>query len=66
MFFAAVKMGLKAGKPVPASTRKLLPLLDDEHLLRMGGHLKNAVMIYNKNHPIILSKSAPVTELLND
>lgn len=58
---------LKSSKPLKKSSSltKLVPFLDTEGLLRIGGRLQECTMLsYDEKHPIILPKSAHVTTLL--
>lgn len=54
------------GKPARKHLRKLTPFLDDDHLLRVDGRLGYAEIPYNEKHPLMLPKSARLTELLID
>ena len=44
----------------------LNPYLDDKGLVRVGGRLENTTLRYSAKHPIILSKSSRLTELVID
>ena len=57
---------LKEKKPLPKGNRleKLDPFIDDDGLLRVGGRLKRANLIYDVKHPIILPRHGHLVELL--
>nr|CAI5828095.1 unnamed protein product [Callosobruchus analis] len=38
--------------------------LDDNHIIRVGGRLKNTYLPYNVKHPILLSSKHPLTKLI--
>ncbi|CAK1603805.1 unnamed protein product [Parnassius mnemosyne] len=40
------------------------PFLDDEGILRVGGRLENAEILWDRMHPIILPKSSSLTNLI--
>jgi hypothetical protein len=42
----------------------LAPFLDKDNILRVGGRLKDANILYNKEHPILLPKRHHVTDLI--
>ena len=42
----------------------LAPFVDDKHLLRVGGRLKNSSLKYSQSHPIILDSKDPFTMLI--
>lgn len=44
--------------------RQLDPFLDDHDLLRVGGRLKKAEMMYGAKHPVILSKESHLSKLI--
>lgn len=66
IYFSDEKKQLSMGKPARKHLRKLTPFLDDDHLLRVGGRLGYAEIPYNEKHPLLLPKSARLTELLID
>ena len=41
-----------------------MPLLDDNGNIRVGGRLQNSDFNYSLKHPIILSKSNPLSKLI--
>ena len=43
---------------------ELNPFLDEHNLIRVGGHLKKADLIYNQRHPVLLPSQHPVTDLI--
>ena len=57
---------LKDKTPVPDSNPifKLAPILDDYGIIKFGGRLKNAQIIFDKWHPILLPKDHHVTTLI--
>lgn len=57
---------IKSGKMLPNKNR-LLPLsprMGQDHLLRVGGRLKNSRMSYQQMHPVILHGRSRVTKLM--
>ncbi|XP_043263452.1 uncharacterized protein LOC122403788 [Colletes gigas] len=57
---------LQAANPL-AQTSKLAslnPFLDSKGLLRVGGRLRNAPIVYNQKHPLILPSDHPLTNLV--
>ncbi|XP_043264280.1 uncharacterized protein LOC122404410 [Colletes gigas] len=57
---------LRATKPLTQTSKiiSLNPFLDAKGLLRVGGRLENAPIIYNQKHPLILPSDHPVTNLI--
>lgn len=47
-----------------SSILKLLPFLDDDCIIRVGGRLQNSDFAYNVKHPLILSKSNPLSTFI--
>lgn len=43
---------------------KLMPFLDDDGLIRVGGRLQNSKLSYDVKHPLILSKASPLSNLI--
>ncbi|XP_065356009.1 uncharacterized protein LOC135950390 [Calliphora vicina] len=43
---------------------KLMPFLDENGIIRVGGRLQNSDLSYNVKHPIILAKSYPLSKLI--
>ncbi|XP_075157882.1 uncharacterized protein LOC142231148 [Haematobia irritans] len=43
---------------------KLMPFLDNEGILRVGGRLQNSNFSFDRKHPILLSKSNPLSTLI--
>ena len=48
----------------PKSMSKLYPILDNDGILRVGGRLENAPVVYEPKHPIILPYRHHVTNEL--
>lgn len=40
------------------------PFLDDDGLLRIGGRLRNAILLYDEKHPYIIAKKCPLATLI--
>ncbi|XP_075163099.1 uncharacterized protein LOC142235724 [Haematobia irritans] len=56
---------ISAGKSINRSPiLKLLPFLDENGLLRVGGRLQNSNFAYDIKHPLILSKCNPLSYLI--
>ncbi|XP_018374531.1 PREDICTED: uncharacterized protein LOC108768562 [Trachymyrmex cornetzi] len=57
---------LQRGKEIDSHSRllSLSPVLDQDGLLRVGGRLRNAPLIYNQKHPILLSPHGTLTDLI--
>ncbi|XP_011884045.1 PREDICTED: uncharacterized protein LOC105571183, partial [Vollenhovia emeryi] len=57
---------LEKSKSLPTNSRllPLNPFLDDEHILRVGGRLKNANLAYESKHPLLLPKGHAITRLI--
>ena len=49
---------------MPAFMRKLHPLMDKFGLLKLGGHLENALISYEAKHPLVLPYQHHVTDLI--
>lgn len=47
-----------------SSLISLSPFLDDQHLVRVGGRLRNSSLSYNSRHPILLPKNHRLTQLI--
>ncbi|XP_075158099.1 uncharacterized protein LOC142231374 [Haematobia irritans] len=47
-----------------SSILKLMPYLDEDGIVRVGGRLQNSDLPYCVKHPIILAKSNPLSKLL--
>ncbi|CAK9799142.1 hypothetical protein ANTPLA_LOCUS1909 [Anthophora plagiata] len=47
-----------------SSLVSLSPFLDSSGLIRVGGRLKNATILYNKKHPIVLPAKHILTDLI--
>lgn len=64
--FAQEIKDLRAGKGVnkKSSIANLDPFLDNKQILRVGGRLRNTNLPYSHKHPILLSNSHYITELL--
>lgn len=43
---------------------KLLPFIDNEGLIRVGGRLQNSMFSYDVKHPILLAKHNPISTLI--
>lgn len=43
---------------------KLMPFLDENGIIRVGGRLQNSSLTYNVKHPILLAKSNPLSRLI--
>ncbi|XP_065354790.1 uncharacterized protein LOC135949223 [Calliphora vicina] len=57
---------LSSGKPL-STTHKLaalIPFIDDNGILRVGGRLENANISYDQKHPCILDKNEKLTQLI--
>ncbi|XP_059226223.1 uncharacterized protein LOC131998099 isoform X3 [Stomoxys calcitrans] len=52
--------------PLACNSRvlKLQPFLDDEGVLRVGGRIKHADLSFGKKHPILLTKTDPISYLI--
>ena len=57
---------LSSQKPLPKTHRlsSLCPFIDEDHLLKVGGRLRNASIPDSSKHQIILPKSHSVTTLI--
>jgi hypothetical protein len=44
--------------------RKCTPFVDEKGILGVGGRLENAVLEYDRKHPIILTKVMRITKLI--
>ncbi|XP_008179517.1 uncharacterized protein LOC103308231 [Acyrthosiphon pisum] len=65
-FFEDAKKAFRADRSGPVHLRRLAPFLDNEDLLRVGGCLEHALIPYTEKHPLLLPKTARLTELLID
>ncbi|XP_023930308.1 uncharacterized protein LOC106157407 [Lingula anatina] len=54
----------KAGVPADSKLTTLSPVLDDQHILRVGGRLSNAPLEKGQKHPIIIPKKSHIANLL--
>lgn len=59
-----IKMLISKGEAKQISLLKLMPFIDDEGLVRVGGRLQNSDLPYNVKHPILLSKNNPLSRLI--
>ena len=59
---------LKAKKTIPCGSKliSLNPFLDKDDVLRVGGRLDQATMVYDRKYPIILPKNHELTRLIID
>lgn len=59
-------LALTNNEPISKKSKlmKLNPFLDCDHLLRVGGRIKNSNFDYEQKHPIILPKGHPLTTLI--
>ncbi|XP_054279079.1 uncharacterized protein LOC128997465 [Macrosteles quadrilineatus] len=57
---------LQKGQTPSLPLQRLLPFLDKDGLLRVGGRLSNAYLNFNSKHPILLPKQHFVTNLIID
>lgn len=57
---------LKKESPCSSRLQRLVPLLDKEGVIRVGGRLKNSTLSYEQSHPILLPKKHEVVNLLID
>lgn len=66
--FPATLHALKSGKPLQKGNRlkDLLPFIDHEGLLRVGGRLQNSEMPYETKHPLLLPHRHALTHVLID
>jgi len=55
VFFEDISKQIATGKQMSTSVCKLSPFLDDELLMRVGGHLKNSQISYDEKYPIIIN-----------
>lgn len=56
---------LSKGKELKnSSILKLMPILDKNGIIRVGGRLQNSSLSYDVKHPILLSKSNPLSKLI--
>ena len=62
MEISNLKKGVKLSKG--SKLNSLLPFIDNDGILRVGGRIQNANISYNKKHPIILSKNHRITTLI--
>lgn len=64
--FEAEIRELKKSQQVSTSSKisDLMPFLDNEGLIRVGGRLRNSTLEYGRKFPIILSGCHPLTELI--
>ena len=64
--YGAIIKLLCQNKPLPLDhpLTQLSPFLDDQGLVRVGGRLRNANILFNEKHPVILPNDHPFTELL--
>lgn len=63
-FLDDIKMLISKGEAKHISLRKLMPFIDDDGLIRVGGLLHNSDLPYNVKHPILLSKNNPLLKLI--
>ncbi|XP_013396919.2 uncharacterized protein LOC106163784 [Lingula anatina] len=54
----------KASVPADSKLTTLSPVLDDQHILRVGGRLSNAPLEKGQKHPIIIPKKSHIANLL--
>ncbi|CAD7093090.1 unnamed protein product [Hermetia illucens] len=64
-FKADIKQ-LRRERPIDSKSKltKLIPFLDNNSIIRVGGRLQNASILYTVKHPAILPTSHPFTKLL--
>ncbi|XP_076660817.1 uncharacterized protein LOC143364246 [Halictus rubicundus] len=57
---------LNNGQPLRPSSalRATTPFLDNQGILRVGGRLKNSLLSYDEQHPIILPSGSKLTEMI--
>ncbi|XP_063378614.1 uncharacterized protein LOC134665573 isoform X1 [Cydia fagiglandana] len=55
---------LQSDKQLKGNLNLLTPFLDGEGIIRVGGRLQNASLPYAAQHPAILPKQSPITNLL--
>ncbi|XP_063236126.1 uncharacterized protein LOC134538623 [Bacillus rossius redtenbacheri] len=55
---------LRRARCTSSQIRKLVPLLDDHGLIRVGGRLPQATIPFEHKHPVLLPKSDPLTDLI--
>lgn len=55
---------LTAGKQSSSAINKLMPFLDNDGLIRVGGRLRHTDLTYDQQHPILLPRKHHVIELL--
>jgi hypothetical protein len=48
----------------PLTLAQLMPLIDDQGIIRVGGRLRYSSLTYDIKHPILLPKSSHLTTLL--
>ncbi|XP_061719632.1 uncharacterized protein LOC133526844 isoform X2 [Cydia pomonella] len=63
-FFSDDLSMLRSGKQLKGNLKPLTPFLDGEGIIRVGGRLQNALLPYAAQHPAILPKQSPITNLL--
>jgi len=57
---------LQQGKAINPQSKilSLSPIIDQDGLLRVGGRLRNASLPYSQKHPILLSSTSALTDLI--
>jgi len=64
-FKGLVKLMHLKNKPiVPRSIAKLVPFVDTEGVIRVGGRLRNAEINVHQQHPVLLPKKCALTNIL--
>ncbi|XP_046466690.1 uncharacterized protein [Neodiprion pinetum] len=64
--FASELHDLQRGRPIDSKSclTPLDPGIDEDGVIRVGGHLNHSSLSYNQKHPIILPKNHKITELI--
>lgn len=63
-FSEDIKTLLSKGSVHNKGLLKLIPFLDTDGILRVGGRLQNSDLPYNIKHPILLAKNNPLSRLI--
>ncbi|XP_037822286.1 uncharacterized protein LOC119610934 [Lucilia sericata] len=59
-----LKLLIRKGEVKQKALRKLMPFVDEEGIIRVGGRLQNSNLPFNVKHPILLSNRNPLAKLI--
>lgn len=63
-YFADIIQNLKNNSRCSNAIQRLVPFLDADGLIRVGGRLRNADLSYNQQHPILLPRKDRIIEMI--